>query len=49
LPAVPPLAAGELAVAISFKGGEGKGMVVKVSKLPWTRVPKDSYPFVYFS
>jgi hypothetical protein len=30
LPATPPLAAGELAVAVGFKGGEGKGMVVKV-------------------
>jgi hypothetical protein len=30
LPAAPQLAAGELAVAVGSKGGEGKGMVVKI-------------------
>jgi hypothetical protein len=30
LPVAPHLAAGELAFAVGFKGGEGKGMVVKV-------------------
>jgi hypothetical protein len=30
LPAAPHLAAGELAVAIGSKGGEGKGMFVKI-------------------
>jgi hypothetical protein len=30
LPASPLLAAGELAVAVGYKGGEGKGIGVKI-------------------
>jgi hypothetical protein len=34
LPAAPSLTVGELAVAVGSKGGDGKGMVVKIKKLP---------------
>jgi hypothetical protein len=34
LPAAPLLAAGELAVAVGSKGGKGRGISVKIQKLP---------------
>jgi hypothetical protein len=45
----PHLAAGELAIAVGSRGGEGKGMVVKISKRPGTRVLKDYIPLLCFS